>query len=188
MKRTAGALVLLAAMGGCVTTEQGMSPGGCGSCGAWTSGPPRVPGVQGPWGEPVTMVAPYSASPPGGDAARAMMAQSVPMDLIQPGASGGAGSSSQVVPAGGMPVASPSTAMSPSGRPFQPIMPCGYPPGAVGAAGALTGPSARACPSQRTEVRFLGPPKMQVSWYGATPDGRPSLGHIDVPGRYNFAE
>ena len=96
MKRTAGALVLLAAMGGCVTTEQGMSPGGCGSCGAWTSGPPRVPGVQGPWGEPVTMVAPYSASPPGGDAARAMMAQSVPMDLIQPGASGGAGSSSQV--------------------------------------------------------------------------------------------
>src|SRR5438132_1784553 len=188
MKRTAGALVLLAAVGGCVTTEQGMSPGGCGSCGAWTSGPPRVPGVQGPWGEPVTMVAPYSASPPGGDAARAMMAQSVPMDLIQPGASGGAGSSSQVMPAGGMPVASPSTAMSPSGRPFQPIMPCGYPPGAVGAAGALTGPSARACPSQRTEVRFLGPPKMQVSWYGATADGRPSLGHIDVPGRYNFIQ
>ncbi len=46
--------------------------------------PSSVPTVQGAWGEPVELQAPYNAKPPNGtDAARAMLAQSMPLDLIQ---------------------------------------------------------------------------------------------------------
>src|SRR5438477_5591605 len=66
MKRAASALIILAAVGGCTSMEHGPTAGGiCGGCGSWTSGPARVPGVQGPWGQPVAMAAPYSAAPPG---------------------------------------------------------------------------------------------------------------------------
>jgi hypothetical protein len=185
MKRTAGALVLLAAVGGCMTMDQGHSAGGlCGSCGGYSSGPPRVWGLQGPWGQPVAMVAPYSASPPGAEAARAMMAQSVPLELVQPGANTASGSPSGIMLAGGPAAAN----ISPPNVPFQPIMPCGYPGGATASVGALTGPSAQAYASKRTEVRFVGPDKMNISWGGSTPDGRPAQGHIDVPGRYNFVQ
>lgn len=188
MKRTVSALVLLAAVGGCVTVDQGPSAfSGCGSCGTWSNGPPRVPGVQGPWGQPVTMAAPYSVSPPSGaEAARAMMAQSVPLDLVQTSAVNGAASSTGIMRAGGAPL-SPG-GFSPPGVPFQPIVQAGFPPGAVAAAGASTGRSAHPFPTKRTEVRFVGPEKMQVTWCGTTPDGRPAQGYVSVPGRYNFVQ
>src|SRR5262245_17693248 len=45
---------------------------------------PQVPTVQGAWGEPVEVAAPYNIKPPNGtDAARAMLAQSMPLELIQ---------------------------------------------------------------------------------------------------------
>src|SRR5262249_34113760 len=162
-------------------------PGGiCGSCGGWASAPARVPGVQGPWGQPVAMVAPYSASPPGGaEAARAMMARSMPMDLIQAGASSGSASSSGIMLAGG--IQRSSGAISPPGMPVQPSMPAGHNTPSVAAAGALTGASPQAC-TKRTEVRFVGPDRMVVSWMGTTPDGVPMQGHITVPGRYNFLQ
>jgi hypothetical protein len=187
MKRTAGALVILAAVGGCVTVDQGPSANsGCGIYG-WTSGPPQVPGAQGPWGQPVAMTAPYSASPPNGaDAARAMMARSVPVDLVQTAAASGAGTSSGIIRAGGTPLGA--GGISPLGVPFQPIVQAGFPPGAVAAVGALTGPSAHPFPTKRTEVRFVGPEKMQVSWNGTTPDGRPAQGYVTAPGRYNFVQ
>ena len=70
MKRTAGTMILLAALGGCVTTGDGPYGGGSfmggscanGSCGA--HGAPMIPGVQGPYGQPVAMAAPYSYAPP----------------------------------------------------------------------------------------------------------------------------
>src|SRR5260370_32004344 len=96
MKRTAGAMVLLAALSGCVTTEGGTDhspwshaaavgeggPGGCcaGGC------PPTVPGMQGPWGAPVAMQMPYAASPnvpSGAAAARALLNTNMPMELVQ---------------------------------------------------------------------------------------------------------
>ena len=188
MNRAASALIILAAVGGCTSMEHGPTAGGiCGGCGSWTSGPARVPGVQGPWGQPVAMAAPYSAAPPGGaEAARAMMAQSVPMDLIQAGATTGAGVSSGIMLAGGL--QGSSGAISPPGVPFQPIMPVGHhAPSGVAAVGALTGTSPQAC-TKRTEVRFVGPDRMVVSWLGSTPDGMPMQGHITVPGRYNFLQ
>jgi len=130
------------------------------------------------------MVAPYSASPPGAEAARAMMAQSVPLELVQPGANTGSASPTEIMQAGGPAAAN----ISPPGVPFQPIMPCSYPGGAVASVGALTGPSSQACAAKRTEVRFVGPDKMKVSWSGSAQDGRPALGHVDVPGRYNFMQ
>ncbi|MGH7171069.1 MAG: hypothetical protein ACRELG_12390, partial [Gemmataceae bacterium] len=45
---------------------------------------PTVPTVQGAWGEPVEVAAPYNVKPPNGsDAAAAMLAQSMPLDLVQ---------------------------------------------------------------------------------------------------------
>jgi hypothetical protein len=185
MMRTAGALLLLAAVGGCMAMDRGATPGGlCGSCGGYSGGPPRVPGFQGPWGQPVAMIAPYSASPPGGEAARAMIAQSVPLELVQPGAGAGLASPSGIQQAGGAAAAS----ISPPGVPFQPILPCSYPPGATASVGALTGASPQAYASKRTEVRFVGPDKMRISWCGMTADGRPAQGYVDVPGRYNFVQ
>jgi hypothetical protein len=189
MKRTAGALVLLAAVGGCMSMDQGRSQyAGSGTWGSASSGPPSVPGVQGPWGAPVPMVAPYSAAPPGAEAARAMMAQSVPMELLQ-GGSKGMAASSGIIQAGGPAAVTPTASLSPPGVPFQPIIPVGahQPAGAVAAVGAITGPSASGC-AKRTEVRFVAPDKMKVSWCGTTPQGQPAQGFIAVPGRYNFVQ
>ncbi len=189
MKRTAGTWVLLAALGGCTSMDHNPSPLGCGSCG------PRghaatVPGVQGPWGQPVAMAAPYSAEPPGAAAARAMLARSVPLDIVQTVAHTGPGATGGIQHAAGLPA---SSTIAPPGVPFQPIVPV-HGGGAVsvpnvgnplGMAGA---PRAGAC--KRTEVRFVSPEGMKVSWYAPSPDGRsgftPTV--IEAPGRYNFMQ
>jgi hypothetical protein len=197
MLRTAWVLVLLAGLGGCAGMEQGPTAGGGWGGGLPTSShasssSPMVPGVQGPWGQPVAMAAPYSASPPGGgDAARAMMARSIPMDMLQVGATANPGGHSGLMLAGGPGAGPPSGTMSPAGLPFQPMTPgmSVPPPGAVAAVGALSGSSQGQFPTKRTEVRFVGPPGMRVSWFGAAPDGRPVVAsHLEAPGRYNFVQ
>src|SRR5262249_60624328 len=93
------------------TTQAG--PGcGCGRCYSSMS----VPNGIGPWGQPVPMAAPYTAQPPdGAAAARAMMAQSVPLDVVQQtGWQAG----------GGIPGAvGPGTLISPPGVPAAPMAP-----------------------------------------------------------------
>src|SRR5205807_7319648 len=97
MKRSAGALFMLAALGGCVSTGSGPGSGG-GYGGCMAGGALTVPGVQGPWGAPVAMAAPYSATPPNGEAAaREMLARSVPLEVMQAGASGYAGAPSGII-------------------------------------------------------------------------------------------
>jgi hypothetical protein len=145
MKRTAGVLALLAAAGGCVSTgnpgpymgdvwKGGPSTGSC----CATGSPTTVPGMQGPWGAPVTMAAPYSSAPPTGEqAARDMLAQSLPMNQIQRtnytrnGASTGG-----IMPAGGMlpGAVPPPGGISPPGVPGMPGMPS---PGGVVQAGMM---------------------------------------------------
>lgn len=190
MKRTAGALVLMAALGGCVSTDPGPSMSGSGgSCGGWASGRPTVPGVQGPWGQPVAMAAPYSANPPGGaEAARAMMALSLPLDLVQVGATGMQGGG--LVQAGGI---------SPMGAPFQPLNPgvsasmagmgsnMSCPPGGACMPG---GGAPRAPATKRTEVRFVGPSGMKIAWFAPTPDGKAGFTNnfVTAPARYNFVQ
>jgi hypothetical protein len=135
------------------------------------------------------MVAPYSAAPPGAEAARAMMARSVPMDLVQTAATSTPGTSSNILLAGGpMPGMG---AISPAGVPFQPIIPgMSPPPAAVAAAGAVTGAQPNPHAAKRTELEFVAPRGMRVSWFAPTPDGRAGFAtnYLNVPGRYNFLQ
>jgi len=169
---------------------------------------PDVPTVQGAWGQPVPVAAPYNMSPPNGaDAARAMLAQSMPLDLVQQ--SGYFKDSSMpIMPTGGQcpggacpaPGAGYPPGMMPPGQMISPpgiagvppgALPPGLrPPGAVAAVGALTGPGSSPFPVQRTEVRFVGPPGMKIAWYGPTADGKGSFGpqYLEAPARYNFLQ
>lgn len=158
---------------------------------------PTVPTVQGAWGEPVEVAAPYNVKPPNGaDAARAMLAQSMPLDLVQQ--SGYFKDSSYPIQlAGGPPPGGvsppPANLISPPGIAATPpgALPPGLrPPGAVAAVGALTGGPAPPFPVQRTEVRFVGPPGMKIAWYGPSADGKGGFGpqFLEAPARYNFLQ
>jgi hypothetical protein len=181
-------MMLLAALGGCMSTDRqpGTGLGGSYNNGL-VHGPASIPGVQGPWGQPVAMAAPYTATPPSGEqAAREMMAHSVPMDLIQVGGTSLPGASSGVVQAGGV--------ISPAGVPFQPVAPgAGLmpppPPGAVAAVGALTGGTGNRFAGQRTEVRFVGPAGMKISWFAGAGAAKSFVANTMVaPTRYNFVQ
>jgi hypothetical protein len=190
MKRTATAVALLAALGcGAVALAGGpymsqvwapAQPDGA-SWGARQV--PTIPGLVGPWGQPVPVAAPYNASPPSGeDVAKAMLAQSMPLEMVQQmGGMGGPGNG--LIPAQHM--------ISPPGVPPQPGLPPGLrPPGAVAAVGALTGPQVSPFGAQRTEVRFVNPAGMKISWYTGGPDARGGFGpqYLEAPARYNFLQ
>ncbi|MFN4259357.1 MAG: hypothetical protein ACK4RK_08655 [Gemmataceae bacterium] len=221
MKRTVGAMILLAAVGGCVASDGGGSgPGPMPGGGGGAYRPRSIPGVQGPRGEPVAMAAPYSASSMGEEAAKAMLAQSVPLDMIQhlapPGGiapvaalqrpgdpnlvvhAGGAGQFTGALPG----TILPAGAIAPPGVPFAPGLPPPgapglpmggggvRPPGAVAALGAITDYTPTAFPAKRTEVRFVGPPGMRISWYAPGPDGKQGFNgmQLEAPARYNFIQ
>jgi hypothetical protein len=164
--------------------------------------PPSVPTVQGSWGEPVEVAAPYNIKPPNGaDAARAMLSQSMPLDLIQQ--SGYFKNSSYpIMPVGGQcaggmcpapGLGGPGCPISPpgiSGMPPGALPPGLRPPGAVAAVGALTGGPPAPFPIQRTEVRFVGPPGTKIAWYGPSADGKGGFGpqYLEAPARYNFLQ
>jgi hypothetical protein len=212
MKRLAGGLVALALTGGGAAALAGPFMASywnkqagpcCGSCYSTLS----VPNAVGPWGQPVPMAAPYTAQPPdGAAAARAMMAQSVPLDVIQQagwqmngGIPGAVGPGPLISPPG-VPAAPviPGPGRGMAGSPIQltsgPMpagpLPGGGPPGAVAAVGALTNPGGNPFPSCRTEIRFVGPSGMKISWYGIAVGGRGGLASnfIEAPGRYNFVQ
>lgn len=73
-----------------------------------------------------------------------------------------------------------------------PTMPTSFPPqGAVAAVGAMPGiPTGLRFPVSRSQVRFVNPIGMKVSWYTKTPDGKESYSPIPIeaPGRYNFLQ
>jgi hypothetical protein len=64
------------------------------------------------------------------------------------------------------------------------------PPGAVAAAGALTGAVPSRFQASRSSVRFVSPATMKISWYvpGGTGKGSFSANQLEVPGRYNFVQ
>jgi hypothetical protein len=204
MKRLASGMVGLAVL---AAAALGEARGGPYMSHVWTSNSPMdgahwgaytlpsVPGYVGAWGQPVPVAAPYNVNPPtGADAARAMLSRSVPLEFVQaaglnqPGMGGSGILQAQAVcPPGGCP-----GGIAPPGAPGLPGVPGpGYGiPGAVAAVGALTGPGASPFPVQRTEVRFVGPAGMKISWYAPTPDGRAGFGpqYLEAPARYNFLQ
>jgi hypothetical protein len=190
MKRLAAGWLVLAAVGGCV------SPSGapCTSCGGGTgrtvSG---VPGVQGPWGQPV---APYAGMPPPAGT-KAAKATSAPSGVVQ-AAAAGTDFHGGIMPCSGScsgGACGPVMTLGPNGA----LGPVGVgggcpPPGAVAAIGALTGGAAAGLPAgmgaQRTSVRFTAPDGMRISWFGTSLEGRSGYdaNSITVKGRYNFAQ
>jgi hypothetical protein len=109
----------------------------------------------------------------------------MPMDLVQAAGVSYSGLPSGVVQAGGF---------SPASVPFQAAGPAmgggGYPPGVVAGVGAITAPAQDRFPTKRTEVRFVAPTGMKVSWYAPSPDGRQGFTtqSLDAPFNYNFAQ
>lgn len=153
-------MLLLGLLGGCTSMGTGPMPAGDGAAGFGVArGPVPVPGVQGPWGQPVATINPYASAPRGEQAARAMMSQSIPLDMLQmhnangplgggvmqAGGPGMPGMNSGIMqasaqfgnscPPGGCapPLNGPAGGMlSPPGVPFAPGMPGGMPPMVAG--------------------------------------------------------
>ncbi len=198
MKRKAGVMVLLAALGG------------WGNSAAWAggymsqywSGPPdgvrtgayttqTAPNLVGPWGQPVTVTAPagYNAEPTGADIARATLSKSFPPDLVYQALANNAGGFQLTGGAGPVP---PGPGGPGPALPFAP--PAGgvlnNPPGAVAAIGALTGPAPAPFGVFRTEIRFVGPSGMRIAWYAPGANGKIGFTpqYLEAPARYNFLQ
>src|SRR4051812_15109903 len=79
-----GALLLVGSISGCVNMDGTPDTGGPKPNYGRSSGPPMVPGVEGPYGTKVPMAAPYNTAPPGSQyAAARMMQNSVPLNMVQ---------------------------------------------------------------------------------------------------------
>lgn len=223
MRRLTGSMLMVAALSGCVTTENGggryrsriesndsMIEGASNR----SYSVPTVPGVQGPNGAPVAMVAPYNSTPPSGtSAARAMLASSQPMDILQQ-VKYTDGNTAGVMPMGAL---KPPSGLSPLGVPGAPGMPGMAPPPSAFLGGARNSPITRvngefghgAMPpggmqmaagpgpgmvapqgAGRTQIIFNDPAGMKVTWFAPGKDGAPGFTAqaLDLPGRYNFLQ
>jgi hypothetical protein len=209
MKRKASVLLLLAALGAW------SSPASAGNymSGAFNKPPegasmgpryaPEASNYIGPYGQPVPITAPaeYQA-PTGADYARAMMMQQgLPPDVIQRafGTPGGGMNPYQLTsgcgPAncgpGGM--GGPGPGLAAGAMPPSPAMVIG-PPGATAGIGSLSGGAGHGPGSSygtyRTEVRFVGPAGMKISWYAPRADGAAGFTpqYLEAPARYNFIQ
>jgi hypothetical protein len=203
-------MVVLAALSGCVTMDSGAGGGGGGGymSQVWNPSGPNmgaggahcggyqvasVPGVVGPWGQPVAPNGPYASMRPDDVTAARMMSTSVPLDIFQQTVAKTMAPGSDIIQAQafgpGGPGMAPNFAGNMPGAPG--IMPVGMggPPGAVAAVGAAPSRGAPS-PAQRTEVRFVGPAGMKIAWFAPTPDGRAGFTtqYLEAPGRYNFMQ
>lgn len=209
MKRTAAISVLLAGLSGCMSPSSGSSQTAHPMNMAYQS---SIPNVQGPMGEPVPMMARAKAP----DSSGAQLAQAImmPPGMMAPGMVPPGGMPPSAMPGGGMPSGgSPSgvmlaSATDPNGGSSgvvraggvcldEPGGPggvkqagcCSYGPpvpNAVAAVGAITGPGGPRFPTRRSEVRFVGPAGMKISWPGVYGEVRNN--QIEAPGRYNFVQ
>jgi hypothetical protein len=200
MNRKAGLMVLLAALcgwgspaglaGEYMSQVWNTAPDGARS-GAYRAA--SAPNMIGPYGQPVPITAPSEVESlsPGAEYARAALLKSFPPDLVNnvgynPGAIGFQLTGGMPPMAPGMPGAGgPGPAL-----PAAPLPNMGNPPGAVAALGALTGPGPAPFGVARTEIRFVGPAGMRISWYAPRSDGKAGFTsqYLEAPARYNFLQ
>ncbi len=162
-------MMFLSALAGCMSTDIPPETGGVRPHYGKSFGPPMVPGVEGPYGAPVPMAAPYNTAPPGSMyAAQRIMNNNIPLDRVQMNPGGmpmggppGAGMPNPMMP-GNMILSPPGVpglpGMSPGSGPFGPNGPMGP--------GGPTGPMGPAGP--------MGPmvnPMQQMNFTGAMSDG-----------------
>jgi hypothetical protein len=174
MKRSAGAMMLLAALGGCMSTEHKPSmmesndPAG-------GNGHQTIANVQGPWGQPV----PYNPARAAG-AGKTAPADGVVTAGYTPGAIDnlrGTGTDNGVVRTNFTPSPLPGFAgMNGTGA-------C-----VANAGGGMMGPLPGM--QKRTEVRFVGPNGMKISWFVPSGDGKGAFSpsFLTAPARYNFLQ
>jgi hypothetical protein len=163
MKRKAHALVLLSALGGCMSTAPTVDPSTQAHNGV--AGTVRaVPNAVGPWGDPVAARAGDRPTP---DMYRGNIRQAV--------ATSGDNDSGiqQTNGFGGKNGASP--------------MPSSV-AGAVAATGALVGPQYNPYGNGRTSIRFGGPAGMKIAWFNGQGPGGFTPTMVEAPGRYNFPQ
>lgn len=191
-------LLLIAATIGCLATRQLSLGGGffgntgCqGHCGVRYPGP-GMAGFQGPWGQPVEPVAPYSSNISEAEA-RSVMSNSLPLSMVEfssiPTAPGVA-RTGFIQPAGMSTMPGPANTGDIQLAGGEKCPGCPPPPGATAIVGAITGGGPNRFPTKRTSVRFLSPAGMKISWYAPTCDGRCGFSstQIEAPGRYNFVQ
>jgi hypothetical protein len=174
MKRTAGAFTLLAALGGCMSTQSQPDADHFGRVGHAK----EIPGLVGPDGAPVARAADGTAAPVSGLTPTAFRGASetlTPVSFTSTTALA-AGATSAKGPAWG----------GGGGRVLPP--PHAGPQGAVAAVGALPG-GMPVMGNARSSVRFAGQDGMKVAWLAPLPDGRVGFRQqVEVPGRYNFLQ
>jgi hypothetical protein len=205
--RQAGAFMLLAVLGGCMTSDK-TAPGQPHQFGA-VSRAREVPNAQGPFGQPVPVYNAVKDKAPGGDIILAS-AQAPSGGVQQAGfgakadcadcdvkgikgghklGHGGLGHGGHGLHggAGGGVISHPKWDRMGAGLPAPP-------PGAVAAVGALPGiPTGAGGPglgSGRTSVRFVGPAGMKIAWFSPSPESKNGFTatQVEVPGRYNFVQ
>lgn len=204
------AAMFVAAISGCISTDNGPETGGMRPTYGKSFGPPTVPGVEGPYGTKIPMVAPYNTPSMGSQAAARMMSNNIPTSLLQINPGGmpmggppGMGMPPTLMPPGGI--------MSPPGVPGMPGMPGGMPPanplmktglqgmmpdagvmnanippgvrepgGVLSTQFASSSPVGSMFPAQRTQVYFGHPVRMKVYWFTQGSDGKPNYSTIPL--------
>ena len=187
MKRRVTAFMLAAAVSGCMSTSQNTAettePVTVRASGSDYI-PYKVPGLTGPWGEPIPLAAPYTSTPPrSASHAKNMMSQSVPLNWVQTGGPGviqaGAQMPGMGMPQGGMPMMPPAGMIAPPGVPFKPPLmpPGGMMPGGMQMPGGMPMPGGMQMPG------MSGGPKAGIMPASYVPPGAvAAVGAITGPG------
>lgn len=195
MKRTAAAITMLAALGGCMGPSTGRDPMGVPNRAGMAR---EVPGVVGAWGEPVPAKADGSAALNGN--IQPAVARGAADDLAAPAkAIAGSSGIQQTSFVGHADKAA--TAATPKGDHATglfakhktgqvPPPPYAGPPGAVAAIpGQVLPGGLPMMGTARSSIRFIGQDGMQIGWLAPSADGRLAFrDHVTTPGRYNFLQ
>lgn len=180
MKRTAAAFMLLAGLGGCMTTEKNPVSKEFGKA----TTPRELPNVVGAHGEPVAPVSYRGSGPEAGNISRADFRDIGKGGVMRvSGHDNDYGAVGRKAQEGWVATGSDGVPGYYPGRGILPVPAMG-PYGAVAAVGALpAGPSAPI--NARTSVKFSDPANMNISWYGA---GGLNDNALSTPARYNFPQ
>jgi hypothetical protein len=176
MRRLASAFLAVSMAGGCVSSDPHTD--GAGHVTGWDRRTVRTaPGYIGPQGEkvPVTLA---GVRPP----AKSQFGSSARQDK------GGVVQADATMPQSGNPNIQQAVNFGPLNPQGLQHAPWNPPTGAAVNGSPVAGPPRY--PAERTQVRFVRPSGMKISWFTQGPDGRPaySPAPIEAPGRYNFAQ
>lgn len=207
MKRTATTLVLLAGFGGggCVspdgaTTGNKKQPA-AGGFGTVTKAR-EIPGVMGPGGEPVSMVAARGATPGGGVKQAGYSSATDAMGVVPASGFGkrkaaapdcGPVTTAHVPGGYAGPAVGPGYAGPPAGYGEAPRggilpVPGQGAPGAVASVGHLPHMGVQAYSNQRSSIKFTGPAGMKVTWQIAGGGFTDEATALTAPKEYNFMQ